>query len=177
MEQILTMVACLVVCLCLAQAAFKDKMERILTLVVCLVVCLCLAQVAFGEERTMYVIADLLNGRAWPTTKSRQEAFFEYGDQVTATGKWSEDKQWIEIKGGEGGTVWCKAQYLTERMNSFTASNEGRKSVRIRKSPVNGKVVGYLKGGRTLEITQVILGWGKCGKGWIDMEYLCEVEE
>lgn len=133
---------------------------------------------AIGEgETTMFVTASQLNGRAFPTTKSRVEAFFDYGDLVEATGKWSDDHKWVEIKGGEGGTVWCMARYLTERTESFKAVNEGRKSVNIRKSPVEGKVVGKLKGGRMIKISQVVLGWGKCKSGWIDLEYLCEVEE
>lgn len=128
-----------------------------------------------SEPVEMIVIASQLNGRAYPTKKSSKEAFFDYGDVVNATGKWSEDHKWIEIMAGEGGTVWCKAEYLTERTDSFIASNEGRKAVRIRKSPVDGRVTGYLKAGKTTKITQVILGWGKCSKGWIDLGYLCEV--
>lgn len=151
------------------------KVKHFWIVIVIVVVLLTIARHGFGEETIrMTVIASQLNGRAWPTTKSRQEAFFDYGDMVEATGKWSEDKKWVEIKGGEGGTVWCMAKYLTERTDSFVASNEGRKAVKIRKSPVDGKVVGYLKGGKTVKISQVILGWGKCKTGWIDLSYLCE---
>ena len=144
---------------------------------VILVVLFAVMKNAFGEEPvSMTVIASQLNGRAWPTTKSRQEAFFDYGDVIESTGKWSDDRKWVEIKGGEGGTVWCMAKYLTERMDCFVASNEGRRSVKIRNVPVDGKVVGYLKGGKAVKISQVILGWGKCKSGWIDLDYLCEVE-
>ena len=146
---------------------------------ICLVSCLMVWSLiggALGEDEHtfMTVIASQLNGRAYPTTKSVQEAFFDYGDRIEATGKWSDDYQWVEVVGSESGTTWCKAQYLTERTESFTVINEGRKAVKIRKSPVDGKVVGYLKAGKTLKISQVILGWGKCQSGWIDLEYLCE---
>ena len=129
------------------------------------------------EPVYLTVIASQLNCRAFPTTKSHKEAFFDYGDVIEATGKWSEDYKWIEVVAGEGGSAWCMAKYLTERTDSFIASNEGRKSVRIRKSPVDGRVMGYLRPEKTVKITQVVLGWGKCKKGWIDLGYLCEVEE
>lgn len=154
----------------------KIKNFWIVLAVVVILVCIC--EHAFGSEMVpMRVIASQLNGRAWPTRKSQLEAFFDYGDIVQATGKWSDDHDWVEIKGGESGTVWCDARYLTERMDHFIASNEGRRSVKIRKHPVDGKVVGYLRGGKTLKITQVVLGWGRCDRGWIDLGYLCEVEK
>lgn len=145
--------------------------------IVIAVIVFCFMEKAFGDDSIQVrVIANQLNGRSWPTVKSRQEALFDYGDVIEATGKWSDDHNWIEVKAGEDGTVWCKACYLTERMDSFVASNEGKRAVKIRKRPIDGKVVGYLKGGRTLKITQVVLGWGKCNSGWIDLGYLCEVE-
>ncbi|MBO6270839.1 MAG: SH3 domain-containing protein [Clostridium sp.] len=153
------------------------KLRDFWIVLVVIVVLFAAVKCAFGEDSVkMTVIASQLNGRAFPTTKSRQEALFDYGDVVNSTGKWSDDHKWIEIKGGEGGTVWCMAKYLTERMDCFTASNEGRRAVKIRKTPVDGKVIGYLKEGKTVEISQVILGWGKCKSGWIDLGYLCEVE-
>ena len=56
-------------------------------------------------------------------------------------------------------------------------TNENRSSIKIRKRPVNGTVIGYLKPGKTLTITQVVLGWGKCKYGWVDLGYLVEIEE
>ena len=125
----------------------------------------------------LQVTASVLNGRAWPRKSAKVEAFWDDGDWVESTGKWSNDHQWVEIYGGEDGTVWCSIRYLTERPMPFKVQNEGRKSVKIRKTPVDGKVVGYLKSGQTTTITQVVLGWGKCKSGWIDIGYLVELED
>ena len=54
--------------------------------------------------------------------------------------------------------------------------NEEYKKIKIRSHPVNGKIRGYLKRGKTAEITQTVLGWGRCSKGWIDLNYVTEVE-
>lgn len=119
----------------------------------------------------------MLNGRAWPRKTASIEAHYADGEWVDATGKWSDDHKWIEVVGGESGTVWCSMAYLTERPHSFKVLNEHKTGVKIRKTPVNGTVVGYLKPGKTLTITQVVLGWGKCKSGWIDLQYLVEVVE
>lgn len=124
----------------------------------------------------MVVTATMLNGRAKPTTKSTIEAFFDRGDLVEPTGKWSDDRQWVEVVAGETGTVWCAAGYLTECPEPVYFINDYGASVKIRRSPVDGKVVGYLKPDETLLITQVVLGWGKSDKGWINIGYLSAIE-
>lgn len=129
-----------------------------------------------AEETKMYVIASQLNGRAFPTKKAQVEARFDYGEIITATGNWSDDMKWVEIKAGENGTCWCKADYLTERLHTFTVENEHDSRIKIRKIP-NGKVKAYLGAGKKTKITQVVLGWGKCSKGWVDLSYLIEIEE
>lgn len=130
-----------------------------------------------AEDKVLLrVTATQLNGRARPSTKSKVEAFWDYWDYVEATGKWSNDKEWIEVKGGECGTVWCSAKYLTEISDPIKAKNTDYKSIKIRSRPENGKVIGYLKKNKTVTITQVVLGWGKCRKGWIDMNLLTEIE-
>lgn len=129
-----------------------------------------------SKEVQMYVIASQLNGRAFPTKKAQIEARFDYGEVVTSTGRWSEDMKWVEIKGGDSGTCWCKADYLTERLHPFTVENEHKTKIKIRSLP-NGKARSYLGPGRTLKITQVVLGWGKSKRGWVDLEYLIELED
>ena len=124
----------------------------------------------------LMVTASVLNGRAWPRKTAHKEAFWDDGDWVYSTGKWSDDRKWVEVYGGEAGTCWCYVQYLNERTESFKALNECGHKVKIRKTPVDGKVTGYLKNGKTVTITQVVLGWGKCKTGWIDLGYLVELE-
>lgn len=140
------------------------------------ILCAITTNIASAEEGTlMYVMANRLNGRTSPAKKNNIEVVFEKGDWVEAVG-WSNDHKWVKVKGGESGTLWCSAQYLTERTDIFKVKNlpSGR-SVKIRKTPVNGKVSGKVRGGGVIEVQQVIFGWGRTKKGWIDLEYFVEV--
>lgn len=122
----------------------------------------------------MYVLANRLNGRARPSKKANKEALFDHGDCIYATGEWSKDYHWVEIIGGETGTVWCDIRYLTERKKEFTVRNNYKTPVKIRKFPVKGRISGYLRKGKTLVIDQVVLGWGHCELGWVDLYYVEE---
>lgn len=118
----------------------------------------------------LYVTANLLNGRSNPSKKSTVEARFDKGDVITATGKWSKDHHWIEVIGGETGTVWVYADYVNENDCEYIfAINSRFKSIKIRTKPFNGKITGYLKKGHPIKVYRVVLGWGKTTKGWIDM--------
>ena len=128
------------------------------------------------KQTSVYVTANRLNGRAMPRKKSHIEALFDYGDKLTATGKWSRDHKWIQVEGGEGGTVWVDIRYVSEIKQPVIISTNISK-LKIRKNPFNGKITGYLKYGKELEIDQIILGWGHCSKGWIDLEYCYFIEE
>lgn len=138
---------------------------------------LCGVVAAEEDTTTLYVTASQLYGRANPRKTAIKETFFDYGFDLQATGRFSKDGKWVEVKGGECGYVWVSVDYVTERRRSFYCENENNKKVKIRRSPVTGKVVGYLKQGKTIEITQVVLGWGRCKTGWIDLEYLVELDE
>lgn len=147
----------------------------VIILVLCWFVALFIPSRGFAEECTdMYVTAKLLNGRATPSKKGTKEALFDKGDKVQATGEWSKDHHWVEIIGGETGTVWCDIRYLTERKGAFMVRNNGSTPVKIRKNPFNGKLTGYLKKGKAVVIEQVVLGWGRCEKGWINLYYVDE---
>lgn len=122
----------------------------------------------------MYVTASSLNGRTRPSKKAPAEALWEEGDELRSTGKWSRNYEWVEVEGGEVSKVWCYYCYLTEELTPYIAVNEDYASVKIRSKPCKGKLRGYLKKGESIEITQVVLGWGKCDRGWIDLGYLKE---
>ena len=79
---------------------------------------------AFAEEEPFQVIvtASQLNGRADPRKSASIEAVFDKDDILDATGKWSGDCTWIEVKGGETGTVWVKITYVSENIGSFVKS-------------------------------------------------------
>ena len=119
--------------------------------------------------------ATLLNGRANPTKKSTIEARFDKNDILQTTGEWSDDYHWIEVVGGETGTVWVFIDYITED-EPFSAVNKDYKRVKIRSSPVDGRIVGYLKKNKEVKIERTVCGWGKCEKGWIDLYFLEETE-
>ena len=124
------------------------------------------------ESTEMYVTASLLNGRSKPSKKSSVEARFDCNDLVTAVG-WSDNHHWIEVYGGETGTVWVWWEYVTERTDEFVATNDQKYKVKIRKEPY-GRLSGYLKPGKSVNIDRVIFGWGHCSKGWIELDYLTE---
>ena len=125
-------------------------------------------------SKELYVTANLLNGRQSPSKKASVEAIFDRNDCLEATGEWSKNHEWVEVYGGETGTVWCSIKYLSEIREPVTYENRGKAKIKIRKKPFDGKVISYLRGGRTIEILQIVNGWGRCKLGWIDMSYLVE---
>ena len=129
-----------------------------------------------STETVLFVTATQLYGRYTPSKTGIIEAVFDRGMPVRATGRWSKDWKWVEVYGGECDIVWCKAEYLTEILEPITVHNESEKKIKIRKHPGNGRVVGYVKPDQTLTITQVVLGWGKTRKGWIDLVFFSEVK-
>lgn len=154
-------------------------MKRILCLLLCLLafvpsVCMA-ADDSNMEGHTVIVTAKLLNGRMNPSKGAMKTAFFDRGDTIELTGYWSDDHEWVEVYAGEAGACWVAKQYVTERTGSFTVVNNDYNKVKIRKKPTEkSKTTGYLKQGKEIEITQVILGWGRCKLGWIDLYYVQE---
>jgi len=130
-----------------------------------------------GEWEPLQVTADLLNGRMWPTKKSSVQAVFDYGDVLEPTGNMSSDLEWLEVYGGETGTVWVKIRYVSERIMPYRVINEDYTRVKIRSKPsADSRLRGYVKKGKTIEIDRVVLGWGHCKRGWVDLSYFVEVE-
>ena len=162
----------------------KDAMGLLLvliTMILFIAVSVCIgmsrAEEIEPEYHELYVLPNHLNGRATPRKTGRKEALFDYGDILTPTGKWSKDHKWVEVEGGEPGTVWVYYEYVSERFAPIIAQNLGKQKVRIRSIPFDGKTTGYLKSGQKIEVTQIVLGWGKTSKGWIDMSYLVWEDE
>lgn len=121
------------------------------------------------------VTARLLNGRMTPDKGSAKTAFFDEGDTIELTGRWSNDHEWVEVIAGEAGNCWVSKSYVTERTEPYTVYNRNYNKIKIRKKPSDkSRVSGYLRKGRGIEITKVLLGWGKCKLGWIDLYYVEE---
>ena len=121
----------------------------------------------------MHVTARLLNGRASPSKRARIEAFFDEGDVLYCL-RWSKDHHWIEAEAGEGGTVWVWWEYLNEQEEEYSVWwNDSGTRIKIRKEPF-GRVVGYLKRDGEVVVDRIVFGWGKCERGWIDLQFLTE---
>lgn len=99
----------------------------------------------------------------------------EKGQGILSTGRWSKNYRWVEVFHPEYGNLWVSYKFLTERTDSFFVETLCDDPVKIRKEAVNGRVVGKLQKGKTVEITQVVLGWGKCKQGWLDLSYCIEI--
>lgn len=122
----------------------------------------------------LYVMSDGLRGRIRPGKKFASVCVFDMWTPLEPTGRMSEDHLWVEIETAENDLVWCHIDYVTERrevIHVYTLWDEG---VKIRQRPGYGKVTGTARKGQVLEITQVVMGYGKCSKGWVDLEYFIE---
>jgi len=126
------------------------------------------------EYAPLYVMTKSLNGRSRPGKKYPTIVEFEMWTPLQTTGRMSRDHQWIEIRSTEGDVVWCNVNYLSERTDLFYIYTLNRQPIKIRKNPGCGKVTGYAKKEQRLEITQVVMGYGKCSKGWVDLSYFIE---
>ena len=123
---------------------------------------------AIAESTTLVVTVDELNGRAEPTTKSSVEMRLYKDDEVTFV---SYNDGWVEIIGGETGTVFCKAEYLSEKdANLGTYKNTSGGRVHVRDS-IGGKRIGSISANKNVEVSSIILNWGYIGNGWVDLQY------
>ena len=127
------------------------------------------------EERpVLYSMSSNLRGRIRPGKDHAVVVTFDMWAPLQPTGKVSEDHSWVEILTAESDRVWVNVNYLTERkyvFNVYTLWDEG---IKIRSRPGNGKVTGTARKGQILEITNVVMGYGKCSKGWVDLDYFIE---
>ena len=135
----------------------------------------CLPIGAIAE--TVYVLPTELNGRESPSTKSFVDARFCKGDElecveINSTG-------WARVIGGEGGTVWCKAEYVSASMAPRKWKNISGGSVNLRVNPsCEAKKIGKIKHGRVMRITAEVFGWGYIkDQGWVDLSYFEVVDD
>lgn len=129
------------------------------------------------EPVTMYITGDGVNGRNEPVRKGQIGCLpFYRGDTAEAI-FWSKNHKWVEVLGGENGTVYVYYEYITERTDIYKVKNLMRGKVRIRRTPVNGGVVGYVKENQTVKIYQTIFGWGRTDKGWVDLNCFYEIDD
>ena len=125
------------------------------------------------EPAPLYVMAGRLFGRIRPGKNHAVIVEFDMGTRLKPTGRMSKDHKWVEIETMENELCWCSVDYLTEREDVFHVYTLND-SVKIRKVPGAGKVTGYARYEQVLEITQVVMGYGRCERGWVDLEYFIE---
>lgn len=147
-------------------------MRNVLVILIIAVVCI-FPLVALADYNIGYVCVDedsYLNGREHPNKHSAVTMRLYCGDEVEIVGV---KDGWIEIIGGESGTSFVDAHYVSETNEEFKATNTSGGRVRIR-GDIDGKAIGYVKAGRTVTVTRVISGWGFIGSGWVDLTYFEE---
>ena len=148
-------------------------------LIIFLLLLFCPSSKAWNEDeiyqpRTLTVTTTLLNGRYRPDKHSTILAEYLLGDKIEPTGKWSKDHNWIEVNHSEVGLIWVNINYVSERMDIFTVYTLSDQKIKVRSSPVTGKVKKYIKKEQPIEISQVIMGYGRCEWGWVDLGYFIE---
>lgn len=124
-----------------------------------------------ANAQTVYVCISedsYLNGRARPSTRAEITMRLYNGDELEVVRFCGE---WVEIIGGESGTSFCKAKYVSEVKDPVFCVNASGGRVRIRSSAIDGKGVGWVKAGGTVKVTRQLLGWGYIGTGWVDLSY------
>lgn len=141
--------------------------------VLCILCFLIPAVYACGEEEriVLYSMSKNLQGRIRPGKKYEAVTSFDMWTPVYPTGRMSDDRMWVEVRTTESDLVWCSINYLTETRDVLHVYTLWESGVKIRSKPGAGKVTGTARREQVLEITQVVMGYGKCNKGWIEMDY------
>ena len=149
------------------------KHDRVIPLL--LFICILLA--AFLHDATadtMYctVTSGYLNGRLAPD--GAEHTRYYPGDSLEVV---EIADGWAKVEGGESGYVYCAVDYLSttppgDPIQQFKVTG-GR--VRIREAP-GGEFIRWVENGRTVDGVIVFDGWVYTGHGWVDMDYLEEVD-
>lgn len=127
-----------------------------------------------ASAETLYActVRDDLNGRSRPSTSAPIEMRIPPGDAVEAV---SYKDGWVEVVGGESGTVWCKAEYLSSTQDAVYFKNTSGGRVFLRNG-IEGAKTGVVKANKVVLVTRQIFGWGYIGNGWVDLSYF-EIEQ
>lgn len=114
-----------------------------------------------------------LNGRMAPSKKSTVTMRLYRGDEVEVIG-FSGD--WAEVVGGESGTSYVKAQYLSTILEPIIFKNVSGGRVKVRSQPIAGKTVSWISSGKSITVESIVFGWGRTSSGWIDLSFFEEVK-
>ncbi len=144
-------------------------MRKAIAAITAMVIC-AIAITASASSTPVYVSASELNGRAEAGMEARVEASFFLGDELEALGF---QNGWVEVIGGETGTVWCKAEHLTEYAVNDTYKNTsgGRVFIHRELGDDSKNARHAVENGRRVTITRVLFGYGYMGSGLVDLGY------
>lgn len=149
--------------------------KRIFSLCVILVVFLFAPLFSCLSESHSVIISEgtYLNGREKPSKKSFITMRLFRGDVVEVIG-FSGD--WAQVVGGESGTSFVKAKYLSTILEPAKYQNVSGGRVKVRTEPVSGKTAAWISSGKTVTVHSVVFGWGRISSGWIDLSYFERVD-
>lgn len=126
-----------------------------------------------AEAETLYVVTrgDPLNGRARPECGARIEARFEPGEALEPL---SYRNGWVEVVGGETGTVWCSQKYLSSVPQAVKYRNASGGRVFVRDDIRGAKTGLAVPANTVVTVRRQMDGWGYIGSGWVNLEYFEE---
>lgn len=144
--------------------------KRLFSLLVILVVFLFTPLFSCLSESHYVIISEgtYLNGREKPSKKACITMRLFRGDVVDVIG-FSGD--WAEVYGGESGTSFIKAKYLSTILEPAKYQNISGGRVKVRKEPVSGSTAAWISTGKTVTVHAIVSGWGRISSGWIDLSY------
>lgn len=154
------------------------KTSRIVMTCVLMIAMILANTVAIAEEpyirdggTIMYVCVEedsYLNGRAEPSRNSEITMKLSNGDYVEVVGYHGE---WLEIVGGEYGTCFVSAEFISEFKEPLVYVNVSGGRVFIRDG-IDGDTTGHVvKTGKTVRVRLIIDNWGYIGNGWVNLKY------
>lgn len=144
--------------------------KRFFSLFLIFVVFLCMPLFSCLSESHYVMISEgtYLNGREKPSKKSFITMRLFRGDTVDVIG-FSGD--WAEVIGGESGTSFVKAKYLSTVLEQAKYKNISCGRVKVRKEPVSGSIAAWIPTDKIVTVHAIVSGWGRIRSGWIDLSY------
>lgn len=129
---------------------------------------LLLATVASAETLYVCTSGGDLNGRARPDPHARIEMKIPNGDSVEAV---SRQNGWVQVIGGETGTVWCAQEYLSSSPQPLKYRNTSGGRVFVRRDIKGAKTGLEISSGKVVTVRRQMSGWGYVGTGWVDLDF------
>lgn len=143
---------------------------EVFVFVIIILIALVVLLPSFANAEILYVCTrgDDLNGRSAPDKSARIEARFANGEALEAV---SYRDGWVEVIGGETGTVWCSEKYLSSSQEAVKYRNTSGGRVFIRDEIEGCKTGLEVRSDRVVTVQRQMNGWGYIGTGWVDLSF------